>query len=76
MSRPVIRALIEDGPRGGETFEIDAQADHPPREIMLPDPHVRDSREGHQPGGVSTYRLVGPDEQRGGYVYKVLPHDR
>jgi hypothetical protein len=75
MDRSQIHALIEDGPRGGETFDIDAEADSPPSPILLPDRHDDDSREGHPAPGVSTDRLSGRDEQRGGYVYKVVPNE-
>jgi hypothetical protein len=80
MTSAQIRAVIDDGPRRGETIVLDAEKnDAPPHEIMLPDGHagVRDA-EGHVPrptGSVSTYRLVESAEGSG-YHYKVVPHDR
>ena len=79
MTSAQIRAVIDDGPRSGETILLDAERNNtPPQEIMLPDGHlgVRDAG-GHLPhptGSVSRYRLVEPAEG-GGYHYKVVPHD-
>lgn len=78
MTRPEIRALVEDGPRAGETFMVDAESDNaPPREILLPNGRggrSDDGRVAHPTGAVSTYRFVGADDDRSGYVYKVVPH--
>jgi hypothetical protein len=80
MTRPQIRAIIDDGPRGGETLSLDAESDNsPPREIMLPDGHFGARPEGgvvpHPTGSVSRYRLMGSDDGPG-YHYKVVPHDQ
>jgi hypothetical protein len=79
MTTPEIRAIIQDGPRGGETIMIDVQSDNTPaREIILPDGHAGVKPPGghvpHPTGSVSRYRLIGSDDERGGYVYKVVPH--
>jgi hypothetical protein len=80
MTTPQIRAVIDDGPRGGETIVVDAQSnDSPPREIMLPDGHMGIHPEGsHVPrptSSVSRYRLID-SSQGSGYHYKVVPHDQ
>jgi hypothetical protein len=79
MTRPRIRAVIDDGPRRGETVVVDAEsAQTPPHEILLPDGHLGMRPEGadtpHPTGAVSRYRLVDPG---GGteYHYKVVPHE-
>jgi carbon monoxide dehydrogenase subunit G len=79
-TRPTIRAVIEDGPRAGETVEIDTEREGaPPKEFLLADEHfgVRPAdRPFRSPSGaVSVYRLVGPEQERGGYVYKVVRHE-
>lgn len=79
MAGPQIRAVIEDGPRGGETVVIDVESEnHPPPEILLPDGHqgtrATDGSVPHPTGAVSRYRLAGPAEGRSGFVYKVVPH--
>ena len=75
MTRPTILAIIEDGPRAGDTVHLDAEAkDHPPKEFLLPDEHLGArpaDRRTPPSGSVSIYRLVGRDEERGGYVYKL-----
>jgi hypothetical protein len=75
VTRPTILAIIEDGPRAGETVHLDAEGeDHPPKEFLLPDEHLGArpaDRRTPPSGSVSIYRLVGRDEERGGYVYKV-----
>jgi len=84
MSGPQIRALIEDGPRGGEILVIDVKSDKsPPHEILLPSGHegghggrAEDGSVSHPTGAVSTYRLIGPDDERGGFVYKVVHHEK
>jgi hypothetical protein len=81
MSTPAIRAIIEDGPRGGETITIDAETENkPPDEIILPDGHAGVRPPGghvpHPTGSVSRYRLIGSDDERGGYVYRVVPHEQ
>ena len=80
MTRPEIRAVIEDGPRGGETIVLDPGPNNlPPQEIMLPDGHAGMRSKGgvvpHPTGSVSRYRLIGPGEGTG-YRYKVVPHDQ
>jgi hypothetical protein len=78
MTRPTINAIIEDGPRAGETVRLDiGHEDDPPKEFLLADehlgPHTADQA-GHRPtGSVSTYQLVGRDDERGGYRYRVVP---
>lgn len=76
MTRPTIRVIIEDGPRAGETLQLDVEHEGaPPEEFLLADEHlgVRPADRAKRPpsGSVSTYRLVGRDEQRGGYIYRV-----
>jgi hypothetical protein len=77
MTKPIIRAILEDGPRAGEALDVDVQQEGtPPKEFLLANEHmgVRPAT-GPVPstsGAVSTYRLVGPDEERGGYVYRVV----
>ena len=80
VTRPTIRAILEDGPRAGETVELDvAAADTPPKEFLLASEHlgVRPADHPVSPpsGSVSTYCLVGRDESRGGYVYRVARRD-
>jgi hypothetical protein len=80
MTRATIRAFIEDGPRAGETVEVDAVArDNPPKQFLLADEHLgprsADATKHHPSGSVSTYRLVGPDDSRDGYVYRVAHHE-
>jgi len=79
MTRPRIRAVIDDGPRRGETIVVDARSeDSPPHEILLPDGHLGMRAEGeatpHPTGSLSRYQLVesgsGAD-----YHYKVVPHE-
>jgi len=76
VTRPTIRVIIEDGPRAGETVQLDVEhEDAPPQEFLLADEHlgVRPADHPKRPpsGAVSTYHLVGRDEQRGGYIYRV-----
>jgi len=78
MTRPTIKAILQDGPRAGETVSLDAgHEDDPPKEFLLADEHLgsraSDHRVGPPSGSVSTYRLVGQDEQRNGYLYRVVP---
>jgi hypothetical protein len=80
VTRPTIRAIIEDGPRAGETIQLDiAHEGVPPEEFLLADEHLgarpADHRVNPPSGGVSTYHLVGRDEERGGYVYRVAPRE-
>jgi hypothetical protein len=80
MTRPQVRAIIEDGPRAGETIVLDvASDDSAPREIMLPDGHQGTRGPGelmpHPTGAVSRYRLMDSDD-RGGFHYKVVPHEQ
>jgi hypothetical protein len=76
MTRPRIRAVVEDGPRAGETFAVDVEsADSPPPEIMLPNGHHDGGSFANATGAVSTYHLVGPDDQGDGYVYRVVHHE-
>lgn len=76
MTRPKIQAIIEDGPRAGETVQLDAAHEgDPPKEFLLADEHLGARPAEHRDapsGSVSSYRLVGPDEERGGYVYRVV----
>jgi hypothetical protein len=79
MTSPQIRAVIDDGPRIGDTVIVDALKDNsPPPEIMLPDGHAGMRTHGgqvpHPTKAVSRYRLVdtGAGEE---YHYKVVPHD-
>jgi hypothetical protein len=81
VTRPQIRAIIDDGPRGGETLELDAESGgSPPREVMLPDGHMGARPPGgevpHPTGSVSRYRLVDDSGDGTGYHYKVVPHDQ
>jgi len=78
MTRPQLRAIIDDGPRGGETIIVDADShDSPPHEIMLPDGHAGVRTHGGQvprpTHSVSRYRLIsgGGSELH----YQVIPHD-
>lgn len=78
MTRPKISALIEDGPRAGDTVQLDVgHDDEPPKEFLLADEHLGARSADHrvQPptGSVSTYRLVGRDEEHAGYRYRVVP---
>ena len=77
MTRPTIQALIEDGPRAGETVQLDvAQEGQPPNEFLLGDEHFggRAAEPRDTPSGaVSIYHLVGRDDERGGYVYRLAP---
>jgi hypothetical protein len=78
MTRPQIRAIIDDGPRAGETLLVDvASDDSPPREIMLPDGHQGTRSAGefmpHPTGSVSRYRMTDAADQAGVH-YTVVPH--
>jgi hypothetical protein len=78
VTRPTANAIIEDGPRAGETVQLDiGHEDDPPKEFLLADEHLgvhTSDHAGRPPtGSVSTYRLVGRDEERGGYRYRVVP---
>jgi hypothetical protein len=77
VTRSRIHAIIEDGPRAGDTVELDAAHEgDPPKEFLLPDEHLGPRTADHRQaptGAVSTYRLVGRDEERGGYVYRLVP---
>jgi hypothetical protein len=78
MTRSHIRAIIDDGPRQGETLVLDVGGeDSPPREILLPDGHVGTRPEGsdvpHPTGSVSRYRLAETAEGTG-FHYHVVPH--
>jgi hypothetical protein len=80
MTSGQIHAIIDDGPRHGETVLVDAERDGaPPHEIMLPDGHVgvrsADGGVPHPTGSVSRYRLVDSAEE-GSHHYKVVPHDQ
>jgi hypothetical protein len=78
MSRPTIQAIIEDGPRAGEVVQLDITSEgNPPEQFMLADEHLG-ARPADRPvrppsGRVSTCRLAGRDEERGGYVYQLVP---
>ena len=76
MTRPRIQAIIEDGPRAGETIQLDVGHEGvAPKEFLLADEHLGARPAGHTAdrptGAVSTYRLVGQDDERGGFVYRV-----
>jgi hypothetical protein len=80
VTRPTIRAILEDGPRAGETVDVDAASqDAPPPQLLLGDEHLgerpADKPKSPPSGSVSTYHLVGPDESKGGYVYRVAHTD-
>jgi hypothetical protein len=80
MTSSQIHAIIDDGPRRGDTVVVDAEANNaPPREIMLPDGHAGVRSEGstvpHPTGSVSRYRLIDTDDAIG-YHYKVVPHEQ
>ena len=79
VTRSTIHAIIEDGPRAGETVQLDAAHEGvPPREFLLADEHLGPRTAEHRKapsGSVSTYRLVGRDEERDGYVYRLAPRD-
>jgi hypothetical protein len=80
VTRPTIQAIIVDGPRAGETVRLDVEhEDVPPQEFLLADEHLgarpADLTVRPPTGAVSTYRLVGRDEERGGYLYRVEPRE-
>jgi hypothetical protein len=80
MTRAQIRAVIDDGPRRGETIVLDAQPDNSaPHEIMLPDGHAGVRSEGadvpHPTGSVSRYRLVRSGNETE-HHYTVVPHEQ
>jgi hypothetical protein len=80
MTTPQIRAVIEDGPRAGESIVLDADAhDSPPHEIMLPDGHMGVRTHGgsvdRPTHSVSRYRLIGPADDGNNFRYKVVPHN-
>jgi hypothetical protein len=53
-------------------------AGHRPKEFLLADEHVGARTAVHRQapsGSVSSYRLVGHDEERGGYVYRLVPRE-
>jgi hypothetical protein len=78
VTRPTIQVIIEDGPRAGDTVQLDVEhEDRPPQEFLLADEHLgaRSTEESTRApsGSVSTYRLSSRDEERGAYVYRVVP---
>jgi hypothetical protein len=80
MTSPQIRAVIDDGPRGGDTIIVDAEkGNSPPHEIMLPDGHAGMRTAGgqvpHPTKAVSRYRLVGTGDGNE-FHYKVVPHEQ
>jgi hypothetical protein len=80
VTRPTIQAIIEDGPRAGETIRLDVGHEgSPPAEFLLADEHLgaRSTEESKRPpsGSVSTYRLSSRDEERGAYIYRVAPRE-
>jgi hypothetical protein len=80
VTRPTITAILEDGPRAGETVQLDVEHEGaPPAEFLLADEHMgaRSAEESRRPpsGSVSTYRLSSRDEERGAYIYKVAPRE-
>ena len=80
MTSSQIRAVIDDGPRGGDTVILDTESNNsPPHEIMLPDGHagVRPPGGGvpHPTGAVSRYRLVTAGDATE-HHYKVVPHEQ
>jgi hypothetical protein len=79
VTKATIHAIIEDGPRAGETVELSAAHEGvPPREFLLADEHLgpRDAEHRQAPSGsVSTYHLVGRDDERDGYVYRLTPRE-
>ena len=53
-----------------------AHEGEPPKEFLLADEHLGPRTADHRQaptGTVSTYRLVGRDEGRGGFVYRLAP---
>jgi hypothetical protein len=79
MPNPQIRAVIDDGPRAGQTALVEANADgSPPRTITLADPTIsRASIEespdiGNMPAGTTTYELRDFDDALNAYVYRVV----
>jgi hypothetical protein len=80
VTRPTIQAILEDGPRAGETVQLDVEHEgHPPKEFLLADEHLgaRSAEESRRPpsGAVSTYRLSAHDEERGAFIYRVAPRE-
>jgi hypothetical protein len=80
MTRPQIRAIIDDGPRRGDAIVLDTESgDAPPHEIMLPDGHAgvraEDGQVPHPTGSVSRYRLIQPGSGSE-YHYRVVPHEQ
>jgi len=78
VTRATIHAIIEDGPRAGETIQLDVEHEGvAPKQFLLADEHLgaRSADQSVRPptGAVSTYSLVGRDDERGGYVYRVAP---
>ena len=83
MGNPLeVFAYIADGPHGGETVTVAAEADgSPPGEIELQDPaapadpYLEASLRHSIPPLVSRYRLVKEaPRERGGYVYALVRH--
>ena len=79
MTSAQIRAIIDDGPRQGDTILLDAETNNrPPHEIMLPDGHMGvrdpDGHVHHPTGSVSRYRMVESAEGSD-FHYKVVSHD-
>ena len=59
MTRPTITAILQDGPRAGETVSLDVgHQDDPPKEFLLADEHLgarsADHRVDPPSGSVST----------------------
>ena len=76
---------MDDGSRRYSSFwqlravQLDAAHEGvPPREFLLADEHLGPRTADHRQapsGSVWTYRLVGRDEERDGYVYRLAPRD-
>jgi hypothetical protein len=79
MPNPQICAVIDDGPRAGQTALLEANADgSPTRTITLADPassrtSIEDGSDiGDTPPGTTTYELRDFDDALDAYLYRVV----
>ena len=82
MTRPPIRAFIDEGPRTGQTVLVDADPDgSPPQLITLTDPPTSPlpidggPDIGNMPASETTYQLHDHDDARGLYLYRAVIPD-
>jgi hypothetical protein len=71
-SAGTVRAVFDGGPHAGQELVIGVDADGgPPEQVAITDPlAVESSDPDAPPAAVTTYRLRGPGEEEGTYIYR------